>query len=132
MPVGRAANIAMIETACAHDPQPLTIGTGRDIRETHSQLECVMLSIVKDVPRAIREAMYDFSYNDAKRVMTYDVANGGVSITDDWAERVAWIPTDTREDFYEPALADITSGRIKACPDGCGGSMPDIEDRDQS
>ena len=128
MPIGRAANIAMIEAACAHEPRPLAIGTGRAVRETHPQLDCVMLSIVKDVPRAIREAMYDFSFKQTKRVMTYDVANGGVSITDDWAERVAWIPTDTRIDFYEPALSDITTGRRQACPDGCGGSMPDIEE----
>ena len=41
---------------------------------------------------------------------------------------MAWYPVDT-EEIYLEALADITSGRREACPDGCGGSMPDIEPR---
>lgn len=122
MPVGRAVNEAMIEAAC--DAGVLAVGTGREIRETRSDLTCVMASVIKDVPRAIREALYLYSRGETERVLHYDVKNGGVGISEDWAERVRWYPVDTEEIFGE-ALADITSGRREACPDGCGGSLPE-------
>ena len=124
MPVGRATSVAMIEAVC--EAGALAVGTGREIRETRPDLDCVMASVIKDLPRAIKEAMYAFSYGETVDVMTYDVADGGVTISEDWAERVAWYPVDT-EEIYLEALDDITSGKRKACPDGCGGSLPDIE-----
>ena len=52
---------------------------------------------------------------------TYDLANGGVALTDEWS-RIATLPVDTDE-FYQEADRLIRTGEIEACPDGCGGSL---------
>jgi basic membrane lipoprotein Med (substrate-binding protein (PBP1-ABC) superfamily) len=125
LPIGRAANEAMIEAAC--DADVLTISVGYDISETRNDLRnCVMLAVNKDVERAIREAMYNFSITESERVMRYDLANDAVTVSERWQERFAGYPSDTI-DFYNEAREGLRSGQIKACPDGCGGSLPEFE-----
>ena len=121
MPVGRAVTDSMIEAACQAESEVLVVGTGSDIRSVRPDLECVMLSVTRDLPRAIEEALFQFSKGESQRVMTYDWANGGVGITDDWRERVAGLPVDTNE-IYAAAEEAIRSGSVEACPRGCGES----------
>ncbi len=119
LPVGRAATPGMIEAAC--DAGVYAIGTGWDVRATRPNLDCVMASVTKDVERGITDAMYLFSSGQNRPVMTYDLANGGVALTDEWS-RIATLPVDTDE-FYQEADRMIRTGEIEACPDECGGSV---------
>ena len=125
LPVGRAATPGMIEAACEADVW--AVGTGWDVRATRPNLDCVMASVTKDVERGITDAMFLFASGQNPSVATYDLANGGVALTDEWS-RIATLPVDTDE-FYQEADRMLRSGEAEACPDGCGGSIEVVTDR---
>ncbi|MGD8684365.1 MAG: BMP family ABC transporter substrate-binding protein [Chloroflexota bacterium] len=128
LPIGRGTSTAMIEAACEAGIK--VIGTGYDVLASRPDLDrCLMLSITKDMTRAIEEALYGFSFGETERVKTYDLANGGVGITEDWPDQVSWYPVDTN-DVYRAAEEGIRSGTIEACPDGCGVARPSIDSGD--
>jgi basic membrane lipoprotein Med (substrate-binding protein (PBP1-ABC) superfamily) len=121
LPVGRGATMGMIEAAC--DAGVKVIGAGIDVSAERPDFaqSCVMVSIVPDVARSVEEAMY-YHGGDGPPVITYDLARGGVQMTDEW--RVS--PTkrvDTNE-FYDTADVAIKTGQIEPCPDGCGVFAP--------
>lgn len=124
LPVGRGATMGMVEAACEAGVK--VIGTGSDISAVAPQYRrtCVMASIVPDVARAVEEAMYLFSSGQNPPLITYDLAEGGITVTDEWRTS----PTkrvDTNE-FYDEAELAILTGQVEACPDGCGMFPPDL------
>ena len=82
------------------------------------RLQCVLASIVPDVAGAVEEAMYYFSVGGSPSAITYDLARGGVTVTDEWrlspTKRV-----DTNE-FYDAAELAVITQQANPCPDGCG------------
>jgi len=115
LPVGRAATTGMIEAAC--DAGIWAVGTGWDVRAERPNLECVMASVTKDLPRAVTDAMYLYAGSGTMPVMTYDLSNAGVGLTDDW-RRIATLPVET-DGLYQDAELALRTGQIEACPDGC-------------
>lgn len=121
LPVGRAATSGMIEAACEAGVRVVG-ATGYDVREANPNVDpdCIMASVTKDLERGITDAMYLFAEGQNRQVNTYDLANGGVGLTNDWLS-IPTLPVDTDELFQE-ADRLVRSGEIRACPDGCGGS----------
>lgn len=125
LPVGRGATMGMVEAACEAGVK--VIGTGIDISAERPdfQRSCVMVSIVPDVDRAVEEAMFLFSRGQNQPLVTFDLAGGGITMTDEW--RVS--PTkrvDTNE-FYDEAELAIMTDQVGPCPDGCGVFPPEPE-----
>ncbi len=117
LPIGRASTMAMVETACDADVR--VIGAGIDISARRPDLaQCVMASITPDVARAVEEAMFLYSTGENPPLITYDLARGGVSVTDEW--RFASTKRVDTNDFYAAAETAILTGQVEPCPDGCG------------
>jgi hypothetical protein len=112
----------MIEAACEAGVRVVG-ATGHDVREANPNVDpdCIMASVTKDLERGITDAMYLFAEGQNRPVNRYDLANGGVGLTNDWLS-IPTLPVDTDELFQE-ADRLVRSGEIRACPDGCGGSV---------
>ena len=117
LPVGRAATMGMVEAAC--EAGVMVIGAGIDISAERPDLAtCVMASVTADTARAVEEAMFLYSTGEMPPVITFDLALGGVSMTDEW--RFAATKRVDTNDFYAAAENAILTGQADACPDGCG------------
>ena len=118
LPIGRAATMGMVEAACEADVK--VIGAGIDISEQRPDLarECVMASITPEIARAVEESMFLFSTGENPPLITYDLARGGVTVTDEW--RFASTKRVDTNDFYAEAETAILTGQVEPCPDGCG------------
>jgi basic membrane lipoprotein Med (substrate-binding protein (PBP1-ABC) superfamily) len=116
LPVGRGATLGMVEAAC--DAGVMVIGAGIDITAQRPDLDCVMASVYPDMQRAVQESMFYFSTGGNASVTTYDLAGGGVVITDEW--RLSPTKRVDTNDFYSEAELAIQTGQVQACPDGCG------------
>jgi len=121
LPVGRAATPGMIEAACEAGINVVG-ATGFDLNDARNSWdECVMASVTKDLERSITDAMYLFAEGQNRPVTTYDLANGGVALSDDWIG-IPTLPVDTDE-LYQEADRLLRGGEIEACPEGCGGAV---------
>jgi basic membrane lipoprotein Med (substrate-binding protein (PBP1-ABC) superfamily) len=114
LPVGRASTMAMVEAAC--DAGIFAIGTGIDVRGAQPDLDCVITSVMPNYEKALDVALNKFSKGEREPVTTWDFANGGVEITEDWT-RIT-LPVDTKE-HYDSAAAAILTSQIDACGADC-------------
>jgi basic membrane lipoprotein Med (substrate-binding protein (PBP1-ABC) superfamily) len=114
LPVGRASTVEMVEAAC--DAGIFVIGTGIDVRGARPDLDCVITSVMPNYEKAIDTALNKFSKGENERVTTWDFANGGVEITEDWT-RIT-LPVDTKE-HYDNAAAAILTNQVAACGEDC-------------
>ena len=117
MPVGRAVTLAMIEAACDADIR--AVGTGIDVRANNEpKFDCVITSVTKDLARGVDEAMYAFAGNEVLPLLSYDLASGGVAVTDEWRTKISTLPVDTA-DYYQSAETAIKTGQLDPCPGDC-------------
>jgi basic membrane lipoprotein Med (substrate-binding protein (PBP1-ABC) superfamily) len=126
LPVGRGATMGMVEAACEAGVN--VIGAGVDIsaeRPDFAQQNCVLMSIVPDVARAIEEAMFFFATGGSEPITTYDLQGGGVRVTDEW--RLAPTKRVDTNDFYAAAEVAVLTDQVEPCPDGCGVFPPPAE-----
>ncbi len=122
LPVGRGAAMGMVEAAC--EAGVMVIGAGIDISTERPDLDCVVLaSITTDTDRAVEESMFLRSTGENPPVLRYDLAGGGVGVTDEW--RLSSTKRVDTNDFYDAAEIAILTDQVDPCPDGCGRFIPE-------
>lgn len=128
LPVGRGATMGMVEAACEAGVKVIGAGVDVSAERPDFRQSCVMASIVPDVARAVEEGLYYFSTGEGPTVITYDLAGGGLSVTDEW--RVSPTKRVDTNDFFDAAELAILTDQVEPCPDGCGAFVPQPEAED--
>jgi basic membrane lipoprotein Med (substrate-binding protein (PBP1-ABC) superfamily) len=117
LPLTGSGSRGIIEAAC--EAGILAVGTDIDVSATHPELaECVLASITKDYPYAVRESVFSWANGELVPEWRLGLADGHVAVTDEWT-RLAGLPVDLAERYAQAEQAVIT-GEVDTCPVDCG------------